>query len=117
MIKKFWTRKMQLELTINCMGQLCHPLGVSFPELPESLRSILVRAQNRRMNSINEKCIIDLKLMQPIRNKAKEGIDMNLLASRSLNHVYYSNSCPASLGGYSGQGHAWRFEVSDDLQF
>jgi hypothetical protein len=49
--------------------------------------------------------------------KAKEGIDMNLLAFRSPDRVYYSNSCPACLGGYSNQGHAWHFKVPDDLQF
>ncbi len=59
----------------------------------------------------------DLELMQGILDKAKQGIDMNLLVFRLPDCVYYSDSCPADLGGYSGQGHAWRFKLPDDLQF
>jgi hypothetical protein len=55
--------------------------------------------------------------MQGILDKAKQGIDMNLLAFQSANCVYYSNSCPTGLAGYSNQGYAWRFKVPDDLQF
>jgi hypothetical protein len=69
------------------------------------------------MISINKKCVRDLELMQGILDKAKQGIDMNLLAFQSPNRVYYSDSCPAGLGGYSDQGHAWRFKVLDNLQF
>jgi hypothetical protein len=42
---------------------------------------------------------------------------MNLLGFRSPNRIYYSNSCPASLGGYSNQGFAWRFKIPNDLLF
>ena len=42
---------------------------------------------------------------------------MNLLAFRLPDRVYYSNSCPAGLGRYGDQGHAWRFKVPEDLQF
>jgi hypothetical protein len=55
--------------------------------------------------------------MQGILDKAKRGIDMNLLAFRLPDQVYYSNSCPAGLGGYSNQGYAWHFKVLDELQF
>ena len=59
---------------------------------------------------------MDLELMQQILDKAKKGIDMNLLF-RSPDRIYYSNSCPASLGGYSDQGFAWRFQIPEDLLF
>ena len=42
---------------------------------------------------------------------------MNLLGFRSPDRIYYSDSCPAGLGGYSDQGFAWRFRIPDDLQF
>jgi hypothetical protein len=42
---------------------------------------------------------------------------MNLLAFRLPDQVYYSDSCPAGLGGYSNQEYAWRFKVPDKLQF
>ena len=81
------------------------------------LRSLLEQAWNRRAISINKKCIKDLELMQTILNKAKEEIDMNLLAFRSPNCIYYPDSCPAGLRGYSNQGNTWRFKLPDDLQF
>ena len=59
----------------------------------------------------------DLELMKEILEKAKNGIDMNLLAFRAPDRTYYSDSCPAGLGGYSDQGHAWRFLVPPHLQF
>ncbi len=31
--------------------------------------------------------------------------------------MYYSDSCPAGLGGYSNQGFAWRFRIPDNLLF
>ncbi len=59
----------------------------------------------------------DLELMQGILDKAKQGIDMNLLAFRLPDCIYYSGSCPAGLGEYSDQGHTWHFKLLDDLQF
>ena len=55
--------------------------------------------------------------MQTILNKTKEGIDLNLLAFRLPDRIYYSDSCPAGLGGYSNQGNAWHFKLPDKLQF
>ena len=55
--------------------------------------------------------------MQTVLNKAREGVDMNLLAFRSPDHVYYLDLCPAGLGGYSNQGRAWRFKVPDEHLF
>ncbi len=59
----------------------------------------------------------DLELPNEILAKAKNGIDMNLLAFREPAQTYYSDSCPAGLGRYSDQGHAWRFRVPPHLQF
>jgi hypothetical protein len=48
---------------------------------------------------------------------AKNGIDMNLIAFRCPTHIYWSDSCPFGLGGYSDEGFAWRFEISEELRF
>jgi hypothetical protein len=53
--------------------------------------------------------------MQQILDKAQKGIDMNLLAFRAPDQIYYSDFCPASLGGYSDQLFAWHFKVPDRL--
>ena len=66
---------------------------------------------------IDDICAKDLELMQSILDKAKKGIDMNLLAFRLPDRIYYSDSCPAGLGGYSDQGFAWRFAIPDNLLF
>ena len=42
---------------------------------------------------------------------------MNLLGFCSPNRIYYSDSCPAGLGGYSNQGFAWRFRIPGNLLF
>jgi hypothetical protein len=55
--------------------------------------------------------------MLKILDKAKGGIDMNLLGFRSPDRIYYSDSCPAGLRSYSNQGFAWRFRIPDDLLF
>jgi hypothetical protein len=61
------------------------------------------------INKMNRK---DLELMLLILKEAKDGIDLNLLAFWLPVQVYYSDSCPTGLGGYSGdQGHAWHFRV------
>jgi hypothetical protein len=45
----------------------------------------------------------------------KGAIVMNLIAFCSPTHVYWSDSCPFGLGGYSNEGYAWRLEIPDDL--
>jgi hypothetical protein len=42
---------------------------------------------------------------------------MNLLGFCSPDRIYYSDSCPSGLGGYSNQGFAWRFHIPNDLLF
>jgi len=81
------------------------------------LRTLLARAGKMRSIKINEMCTMDLELMQQVLDNAKKGIDMNLLAFRSPDRIYYSDSCPAGLGGYNNQGFAWRFQIPEDLQF
>ena len=49
--------------------------------------------------------------------KAKDGVDMNLLVFRKPNKVYRSDSCPAGMGGYSSDGFAWRWYLPDHLKF
>ncbi len=116
MMKTWRTTKKLLELMI---GRMEH-VGFVIPwvrHFLSRLRSLLAQAQNKRTISIDEKCMRDLELIQGILNKAKHGIDMNSLAFWSPNHFYYSDSCPANLGGYSNQGHARHFKVPDNLQF
>ena len=55
--------------------------------------------------------------MLKILDKAKGGVDMNLLSFRYPDRIYYSDSCPTGLGSYSNQGFTWRFRIPDNLLF
>ncbi len=50
-------------------------------------------------------------------DRAKQGIDINLLTYRKPTHVYQSDACPGGIGGYSHAGFAWRFHLPKNLQF
>jgi hypothetical protein len=50
-------------------------------------------------------------------NKAKGGVYMNSLGFHPSDRIYYLDSCPAGLGGYSNQGFAWCFRIPDNLLF
>ena len=53
------------------------------------LRSLLALAHKKRVITIIDVCKKDLELMLTILEKAKNGIDMNLLAFRSPDQIYY----------------------------
>jgi hypothetical protein len=116
MTKTWRTTKKPLESTIGCMGHVGFVISWVYHFLSR-LRLFLEQAQKKRMISINKKCLKDLELMHGILDKAKQVMDMNLLAFRLPNCIYYSDSCLAGLGGYRDQGHAWNFKVPDNLQF
>jgi hypothetical protein len=118
MITSRRTTKQQLESTIGRLGHVGFVIPWVFHFLSR-LRLLLSESDKGRFRAIkiNEKCVRDLELMQVVLDKAKKGIDMNLLAFRSPDRIYYSDSCPAGLGGYSDQGRAWRYKVPDEHLF
>jgi hypothetical protein len=116
MISLKCTNSQDLESTIGQMGHV----GFVIPwvhHFLSCLRSLHRRSLNRCFIKINEIHLRDLELMKKILTKANRGMDMNSLAFRAPNRIYYLDSCPAGLGGYSDEGHAWRFEVPTHLQF
>jgi hypothetical protein len=79
MIRSQRTTKKQLESTI---GRLRH-IGYIIPwvyHYLSRLRTLLSRARKMRSIKIDQIYVKDLELMQSILDKAKKGIDMNLLA-------------------------------------
>jgi hypothetical protein len=105
-----------LKSTIGQLGQIGFVIPCVFHFL-SCLRTLPSQACNKRAITIDKNCKNDLVLMLKILDKSKEGIDMKLLSFRSPDRIYYSDSCPAGLGGYSDQGFAWRFRIPDDLLF
>jgi len=81
------------------------PQSTLFPALPQQKLTIChSQRQVQERFGVNDR-------------QAKNGIDMSLLTFRAPNRTYYSDLCPAGLGGYSDQGHTWRFHVPSHLQF
>jgi len=110
------TTSKDLDTTIGRMGHVGFMIPWAYHFLSQ-LRSLNCRSKNRQFITVNDTCMKNWELMKEILAKAKNGIDMNLLAFRAPDRTYYSDSCPAGLGGYSDQGHAWRFHVPNHLQF
>jgi len=57
----------------------------------------------------------DIKLMLKFLVKAKQGVDLNLIAYLLPTHVYRSDSCPMGLGDYTHLGWAWHFRIPPHL--
>ncbi len=120
---KIWTMiadgrmtKKAIESTIGQLGHVLFVIPWVFHFLSH-LRTLLSQACNKRAITVDKNCKNNLVLMIKILNKTKGGIDMNLLSFCSPNRIYYLDSCPAGLGGYSNQGFAWHFRIPDDLLF
>jgi hypothetical protein len=50
-------------------------------------------------------------------DKARDGIDMNIVAYLFPTSCYRSDSCPHGLGGYSNDGRGWRWYLPPELRF
>ncbi len=116
MMDKKKTLQKTLESTICQMGHVGFVIPWVFHFLSH-LQTLVAPAQNMRFILIDKMSRIYLELMLLILKKAKDGNNMNLLAFWLTNQVYYSDSCPTGLGGYSNQRHAWHFKVPNDLWF
>ena len=81
------------------------------------LRELQRRATNRRQVKVTDIYAEDLKLMIFFLKKAKDGLDLNLIAYRKPTHLYRSDFCQRGLGGYSHEGWAWRYYLPIHLQF
>eukprot|EP00957_Ditylum_brightwellii_P036138 2738033-Ditylum_brightwellii.AAC.1 len=66
---------------------------------------------------MNEKYVADLQSMLFFMRKAKKRVSMNFITYSCPTHVYRLDSCQRGLGRYSHEGWAWRFYLSDYLQF
>ena len=88
MIDSQRTTKKQLESTIGRLGHI----GLVIPwvyHFLSRLLSLLLCYGSRCLIKISDNCVSDLILMQAVLEKAKYGIDMNLLAFRSPERIYY----------------------------
>ena len=90
------------------IGRMVH-VGIIISQIHHfmsRLRDLLWRSHDRRSIKLTDLTRKNLDLMLFFLVKAKDGIDMNLLVFRKPTKVYRSDSCPAGMGGYSGDGFA-----------
>ena len=59
---------------------------------------------------------LDLQLHLRFIKEAELGTSINNLVCRRPSHIYYADSCPFGLGGYSCRGRAWRFYIPPSLR-
>jgi hypothetical protein len=116
MISMGKTSTKALELTIEQMENIGFIISWVYHFLSH-LRTLLTQAWNRRFITIDKMCKNNLALIQLALNKTIEGINMNLLAFCTPDQIYYSDFCPANLGGYSDQSFAWRFQIQRIFSF
>jgi len=74
------------------------------------------KAQNRQSIKVTERYRQDLELHKESSNSANKGISLNMLTYKTPMVVYYTDSCPAGLGGCAYHGRAWRWEVPSRLR-
>ncbi len=101
-----WTSKGELETNLGRwvhLGQIVPPVH----HFLSRLRYLKQRAENKRTIMVNEECNKDLKFLLTVLQKCQHGIDLSTIVYCCPTHIYRSNSCPASLGGYSHKGFAW----------
>ena len=86
------------ELEIN-IGRLVH-LGLVLPSVHHflsRLHELHRRALNRRHVKVTTIYAKDLKLMIYFLEKAKDGVDINMIVYQKPTHAYISDSCPMCL--------------------
>ena len=80
------------------------------------IRKLCLSATKRRSVKLSLVHKEDLTLLQKYLYKAHQGININLVTFRQPTHAYFSDACPAGLGGYNDRGKAWRWEIPHHLR-
>ena len=80
------------------------------------LRHLLYHSAKRGWAYIPRPVQEDLQLHLQFIRQAAQGTSINNLVFRSPSHIYYADSCPFGMGGYSIKGRAWRFYIPPSLR-
>ena len=122
-----WSRELaELRTRTSCprteletlVGRLNHTAMVIMPDSRHFLSRIRgamgPEGKWRHTAHISAEVNKDLKLWEEFLNVAHRGIPINLLVTRQLDHICWSDACPFGIGGYSITGRAWRIRVPKD---
>ena len=101
------------------LGRLQHTASM----LPEAnhflnrIRTAEMRAKVHGATRLSVEVRRDLDYWLALLDRAKNGIDMNLLVSRLPDHIIRTDACEEGLGGFSlTTGRAWRYRIPDDAK-
>ena len=112
------TRTVKNKQLETLIGRLTH-MSLILPHILHflgRLRRLQMSTTKRRKVNIKQVHVDDLNLMIKFLMKSHNGINMNLITFRLPTHVYFSDACPAGMGGYNHNGTAWRFKIPLPLQ-
>jgi hypothetical protein len=80
------------------------------------LRNWLTRSQRWKPIPPPLHCLEDLRLWLAFINRAREGININLLVNRAPTSILRTDACEYGLGGFNvGTGRAWQYRLPDHL--
>ena len=80
------------------------------------LRYLLYHSNKHGFAYLTKSTREDLSLHLEFIQKATLCTSINNLVFRHPSHIYYADSCPFGLGGYSLKGRAWRFYIPFSLR-
>ena len=100
------------------IGRLNH-LSVILPHVLHfmgRIRKLCLSASKRRSVKLSLVHKEDLTLLQKYLQKTHTGININMITFRQPTHAFFSDACPAGMGGYNDHGKAWRWAIPSHLQ-
>ncbi len=110
---------MQAKTLESTIGHLTH-LALVIPGIHHFLSrlcNLLWIAKRWKWVPITPHCMEDRRLMKSFLTQARKGLSLNIIAYQCPDWIYYSDSCPFDLRGFSSAGLAWRMILPAKLLF
>ena len=89
----------------------------TFGHFLNNIRQLEIKGALTKKNQfINKRAHEDFKLALNFLDKARQGINMNLMTFRSPNKIYINDASEHGLGGFATHGRAWAYTIPEKLQ-
>jgi hypothetical protein len=89
----------------------------TFGHFLNNIRQLEIKASLTKKNQIiNKRAHEDFKLAQKFLEKARKGINMNLMTFREPNKIYINDASEHGLGGFATHGRAWAYIIPEKLR-
>ena len=88
-----------------------------FGHFLNNIRQLEIKATNTNKNQIiTKRAKEDFNLALKFLERAKDGVNMNLITFRSPNKIYINDASEHGLGGFATHGRAWSYEIPEHLR-